>query len=285
MLAALEISTGRLWLLGAIAGLTIFLGLPLGRLRSPAPRLRAALNAVSIGILLFLLVEVVGKANETVEHSLVGALDHGASWWRFAGYATVFAVGLAAGLVGLAYYDRWIEMRSRPFGPGAAHVDELSRPIVANWSPAKRLAMLIAVGIGLHNFSEGLTIGQSAAKGEIALALTLIIGFGLHNATEGFGIVGPMAAAGERPSWRFLTVAGLVGGAPTFLGTVVGRSFVNDTLFLSFLALAGGSILYVVVQLLKVAAKQGLPEIVMWGILIGLILGFGTDYVLVAAGA
>jgi ZIP family zinc transporter len=65
----------------------------------------------------------------------------------------------------------------------------------------------------------------------------------------------------------------------------VGRSFVNDTLFLSFLALAGGSILYVVVQLLKVAARQGFPEIVMWGILLGLILGFGTDYVLVAAGA
>ena len=94
-----------------------------------------------------------------------------------------------------------------------------------------------------------------------------------------------MAAAGERPSWGFLTAAGLIGGGPTFLGTVLGRSFVNDTLFLAFLALAAGSILYVVIQLLKVAARQGFPEIVMWGVLFGLLLGFATDYVLVAAGA
>ena len=59
---------------------------------------------------------------------------------------------------------------------------------------------MIATGIGLHNFSEGLAIGQSAAAGEISLALVLIIGFGLHNATEGFGIVGPFAGTGERPS-------------------------------------------------------------------------------------
>ena len=56
---------------------------------------------------------------------------------------------------------------------------------------------MIAAGIGLHNFSEGLAIGQSAASGEISLALVLVIGFGLHNATEGFGIVGPFSGAGS----------------------------------------------------------------------------------------
>src|SRR5674536_226837 len=64
----------------------------------------------------------------------------------------------------------------------------------AGTSPARRLALLIAVGIGLHNFAEGLAIGQSAASGEIALATLLVVGFGLHNATEGFGIVAPLAA-------------------------------------------------------------------------------------------
>ena len=80
--------------------------------------------------------------------------------------------------------------------------------------------MVIAMAIGLHNFAEGLAIGVSAKTGAIGLATVLVIGFGLHNATEGFGIVGPLGAV--RPSWRWLGLAGLIGGGPTFLGTIVG---------------------------------------------------------------
>jgi zinc transporter, ZIP family len=150
---------------------------------------------------------------------------------------------------------------------------------------ASRLALLIAVGIGFHNFSEGLAIGQSAAKGEISLALLLIIGFGLHNATEGFGIVAPMSAEGVRPSWLYLFVLGVIGGGPTFLGTIVGESFVNNTLSVAFLALAAGSILYVVLQLVKMAFRMGHKEMLMWGILLGFLAGLATDFILVAAGA
>jgi ZIP family zinc transporter len=273
MLAAVQISTPRLWVLGAIAGFTIFLGLPIGRLSNPAPRLRAALNAGAIGILVFLLFDVLSHANEPVESALTAAHDGTGSWLRFIGLAAVFAAGLAVGLVGLVRFDRW------------AASEPASSSLVGATSGATRLAVLIAGGIGLHNFSEGLAIGQSAAKGEIGLALLLIIGFGLHNATEGFGIVAPLAAEAERPSWRFLGAMGLLGGGPTLVGTIIGRSFVNDTLFLAFLALAAGSILYVVIQLLKVAARQGFPELVMWGVFLGIVLGFATDYVLVAAGA
>src|SRR3954453_9691923 len=106
MLLAAELSTAELWLLGAIAGFTIFLGLPLGRIKSPAPRLRAGLNALAIGILVFLLFDVLSHANEPVEQALDAALKDGGSWWRFAGLAAVFAGGFAVGLVGLVYYDR-----------------------------------------------------------------------------------------------------------------------------------------------------------------------------------
>ena len=269
-------STSRVLVLGAIAGMTILLGLPLGRLRNPAPRFRASLNAVAIGILVFLLFDVLSHANEPVEAALTDAGDGVSSWWRFVGLAAVFAGGFAVGLIGLVYFDRHMN--------SATPTQAAGRRSLASWSPARRLALLIAAGIGLHNFSEGLAIGQSAANGEISLALLLIIGFGLHNATEGFGIIAPLAGEEERPSWRFLGAMGLLGGGPTFVGTLVGKSFVNDTLFLAFLALAAGSILYVVIQLLKVASRQPFTELVMWGIFAGIAAGFATDYVLVAAG-
>src|SRR5919197_4659676 len=79
-------------------------------------------------------------------------------------------------------------------------------------SPARWLAIFIATGIGLHNFSEGLAIGQSAAADELELAIVLIIGLGLHNATEGLGICAPLAGDQERPSWAFLGALGLIGG-------------------------------------------------------------------------
>ncbi len=277
--------------LGAIAGFTIFLGLPLARVRTSPVGLRAYLNATATGILVFLLWDVLSHAVEPVEDALVAAsVDHTGSWMRFAGLAAVATAGLVVGLITLSFYEQWMS-RPRPvadrrYGPGAMRADELTVP--KGWldleSPARRLAMLIAVGIGLHNFSEGLAIGQSAASDEISLAVLLIIGFGLHNATEGFGIVAPMAADQSRPGWGFLALLGLIGGGPTFVGTVVGQSFVNDTIYVGFLALAAGSILYVVIQLLRVAERMGRRQLLYWGILTGLILGFATDFILVAAG-
>src|SRR6478609_4280517 len=276
-------------LLGAFAGFTIFLGLPFGRLRNPSLGLRVLCNGTAIGILLFLLWDVLVHAVEPVEAALIeAAIDQSGTWGRFAELAGTVVIGVVIGLMSLVYYDRWMAGRrtrtpANQFGPGAASAQELAgtRP-AASVEDSRRLALMIAVGIGLHNFSEGLAIGQSAASGEISLALLLIIGFGLHNATEGFGIVAPLAAEGDRPSWAFLGLMGLIGGGPTFVGTIVGQAWVNEWLFTAFLGLAAGSILYVVIELLGVGRKLGYKELATWGILLGLFLGFATDMVLVA---
>jgi zinc transporter, ZIP family len=277
------VSGAQVLLLGAIAGFTIYLGLPVGRMRNLSLPVRAFLNAGAAGILVFLLIEVFNHGFEPVEH----AVEDG-EWATVIGKGTLFAALFALGLVGLVYYDRRLTTRQadRPIGPGAATAASIrlsSR--VRHLSEAKRLALLIAVGIGLHNFSEGLAIGQSAASDEIKLALLLVIGFGLHNATEGFGIVGPLCAEADRPSWGFLGAMGLIAGGPTFLGTLVGQAWVNETLEMAFLALAAGSILYVVVQLLNVGFKLAHKEMLVWGLLAGVVLGFSTELVLVAAGA
>ncbi len=147
----------------------------------------------------------------------------------------------------------------------------------------RRLALLIAVGIGLHNFSEGLAIGSSAQAGELALALTLIVGFGLHNATDGFGIAAPLADE-EVVSWGFLALCGLIAGGPVFLGTVVGFSYTSELLWVLFLALAGGAIIYVVNELFGAGRKLGAPGWAGWGITAGILLGFITEFILEALG-
>jgi len=276
-------------LLGFIAGGTILLGLPLGRLRAPRPGLRQFLNALAIGILPFLFWYVLANAFEPVDTALGNLHDGTAGFGPVFGYGALFLLGIGAGLLSLVYYERWLAGRKRPerFGPGAMTRGELtaSKTGIAQWSAARRMSLLIAVGIGLHNFGEGLAIGASAAAGAISLATVLVIGFALHNATEGFGIVAPLAAEGSRPSWGFLLLMGLIGGGPTLVGTAVGRQFTSTAMSVIFLTLAAGSILYVVIQLLGVAHKSGRKELLYWGVLLGLAAGFLTDMVVTAGGA
>ena len=283
-------------LLGLIAGVTIVLGLPVGRLQRPAPTLRVMLNSLAVGVLLFLFWDVSTAAWEPIDSALADVHAGHGGLSRAFGYGALFAGGLVVGLVGLGAWERHMSRLGRnrgSGGPGAMAVTEKAARLrgVASWSPARRLALLIAIGIGLHNFAEGLAIGQSAARNDVALATVLVIGFALHNATEGFGIVAPLAAdkdidgVDSRPSWGFLLSMALIGGGPTFVGTWVGHSFTSDAVSVIFLTLAAGSIIYVVAQLLGVAARAKRMDLVAIGLAIGILAGFLTDAIVSAGGA
>jgi ZIP family zinc transporter len=251
-------------LLGSIAGFTIFLGLPIGRVKGISEKTRSFLTMTSAGILLFLFFDIFHQLSGPIEAALIPF-----SPGKFSALLAVFIFGLGVGLIGLiAFERRFIRSRSDA-GSGL--------------SPT-RLALMIATGIGLHNFSEGLAIGQSAAIGRFAFATILIIGFGLHNATEGFGIVGPLAG-GERPSWRFLGLAGLIGGGPTFLGTIVGYYFVSAFMSVLFLSLAAGALVYIIGELFSANWRQAVKFQAGWGLFAGFLIAYLTDLLLIAAGA
>ncbi|TML29532.1 MAG: zinc permease [Actinobacteria bacterium] len=276
-------STAQTLLLGAIAGATIFLGLPIGRMQNVSAATKAFLASVATGVLVFLFWDVLSQAVAPIEDALTSGND-GTFLWR----AFLLLAGFGVGLMSLVYYDLWMKRRRRKafLGPGAASTAEFEHEHhFTGMSPARWLATFIAIGIGLHNFSEGLAIGQASASNELSLALVLIIGFGLHNATEGLGICAPLTGDRERPSWSFLALLGLIGGGPTFIGTVIGQVWVNESVMILFFALAAGSILYVVMELLNVGRALASKPVVTWGILLGLFLGFATDFILVAAGA
>jgi ZIP family zinc transporter len=256
-------------LLGAIAGLTIFLGLPIARIQNPSRRWQAFLNAVATGILVFLLWDVISEANETIETAMESAQDgHPASFIRL---LAMFVGGFAIGLLALVSFE-------------SRYIRRTVTKIRLSEAMPTQLAFMIAVGLGLHNLSEGLAIGQASRVGEIGLATVLIIGFGLHNATEGFGIAAPLAGA-ARPSWSFLALTGLIGGGPTFLGTLLGYGVKSDAVFVLFLAMAAGSILYVIAELLHVGRRFGHRTLAVNGILVGFMLGYGTDLILSWTGA
>jgi len=278
-------STAQTVALGAIAGFTIFLGLPAGRMRSDSTKLKTFLTGISAGILVFLLFDILEHATGPLEEAVDAVREAHHGWGHLLAMGGVYAAGIAVGLMGLLYVSRMWRTRRAPasLGPGAMALAETDAT-KAREHELLHLGMSIALGIGLHNFSEGLAIGQAAHANKVSLALMLVIGFGLHNATEGFGIIGPLAAGNVRASWRWLGVAGLIGGGPTFLGTLLGTTVTSELVFVGFLALAAGAILYVIGELFA-AGRRLSWDWMLWGILVGFLAGLATDMILVAAGA
>jgi ZIP family zinc transporter len=282
-------SFGETVVLGALAGFTIYLGLPFGRIRFVSARTKVALAMFSVGVLAFLFAEVLMHGIEIIEEHF-DALGAGeGSLAAGLGLALLFAGGFTAGTAGLALIEKRMRPAAKapPIAGGATDAltveqTELVADELAARARALRTGMTIAAAIGLHNFAEGLAIGVSASTGEIGLATVLIIGFAVHNATEGFGIIGPLGE--HRPTWTWLAVAGLIGGAPVFVGSIVGYNVTSEPLELLFYSVSAGAILYVIGEVWTAMRRLGHRELGLLMLAAGLFLGAATEMVIAYGG-
>ncbi|WP_246839713.1 ZIP family metal transporter [Pseudarthrobacter sp. NIBRBAC000502771] len=253
---------GLMALLGVYVGvIPVALGMlwmPFVR-RSSAAWVRGLLG-VTVGLLAFLTFDATLEAFDLV-----------AGTSAFGGPLVVILGALLSYLV-LEATDAWMRR----------HQDLHTTGEPAALSP-RRLALLIAVGIGLHNLGEGLAIGSAYAVGSLALGASLIIGFAIHNTTEGLAIVTPMART--RPSLARLAVLGLIAGAPAVLGALIGSTVYQPTLGAFLLGLGAGAVGQVAVKLLpmlKDPEGKTFTPLTAGGIVAGLAVMFGTGLLVVA---
>ena len=253
-------------LLGAFAGFTIFLGLPIVLL-GISDRARGFLNAFAVGILTFLIIDVFSHAwNQTTDDAVAAFNGSGSVTLAAVELALMFG-GITLGLLGLVGYERSYMGKEQ----GAV-------------APSK-VSTMTALGIGAHNLSEGLAIGQSFAAGLVGHGIVLAVGFAAHNTTEGFGITAPLIGADPKPRTSFLVKVLFIGGVPTLIGTVLGSISYSPQAYVFFLALAGGALVYVTMLMFNTGRRRYSSGLMMSGIFLGLCLGFLTDLIVSLGGA
>ena len=235
-------------LIGLLVGvLPIALGLLwLPALRQAGPVWLATFMAFTAGLLTFLGVEALTESFE-LQAALPSSL----------GGAGLVLLGVALSFLGMT------ALAGRLTGGSEA--------------TGVTLALLIAIGIGLHNLGEGLAIGASFALGELQLGAFLIVGFMIHNVTEGLGIATPVA----KTRISVLALAGLavVAGAPAILGTWIGGYLSSDVLGALFFAIAAGAALQVVVEVGRYVARTAPGGLRSGHAIAGFIVGIATMYV------
>ena len=216
------------------------------------------LLALTVGLLLFLLVDGTFEGLEAGS-ALPDAMQGTA----------LFVLGAVGAFLLLEGVGGWLR-RQKGAAAGDGSAD----------SGAWVLAVLIAVGIGLHNFGEGLAIGSAFALGEAALGSLLIVGFTLHNTTEGLAIVAPLARARQRVGIGHLVRLGLIGGVPTIAGAWLGGFVYSPVWAVLFLALGVGAIAQVVFQIVRQLAgdRPVVRQLAQGSVLAGLLAGFGVMY-------
>lgn len=211
------------------------------------------LLAVTLGLLTFLLIDTTREGLESVTELPSS----------FQGIALFVAASLGA----------WLALdvvgaRLRTWRAAARDAS----------SPGAIVALLVAVGIGLHNFGEGLAIGGAFALGEAALGTLLIVGFTLHNTTEGLAIIAPIAR--EKPSVATLLRLGAIGGVPTIAGAWLGGLVHSPAVAVLCLGLGAGAIAQVIQQIAKQMAgtRPVMEYLASAPVAIGLVVGFAVMY-------
>ncbi len=240
-------------MLGFVAGvIPVYLGLlPVPFFRRLSRPKRDLLISFSLGILLFLFVDVTAEAVKISKHTMYSPI--------------LFAVGLIVGLgVPLA-----ASLRRRKDDTDTFAMDK-------DVSARFFTAYVISVAIGLHNLGEGLAIGAAYAGGQLGLTTVLVIGFIIHNGTEGMAISGPISETKIRT--KELLLMGFLAGAPTILGSVVGSILYSDLISAFFFSTAAGALLYVIVEIVKGTTFS--PKSAFTGMVIGILLMYFTDLLL-----
>jgi ZIP family zinc transporter len=225
------------------------------------------LLAFTVGLLGFLAIEALLEGSELAGEG-PEALGGGALVW----------LGAVGAYLALAGIDAWLRGRTR----SASDAEDASDGGREGAGSARRLgeraALLVALGIGLHNLGEGLAIGSAYAIGSLALGAALVVGFALHNTTEGLAIVAPVARSGT-PSVRTLMLLGLIAGAPAVLGAWIGASFFHPSVAAVMFGIGAGAIAQVIVQIAPaIRADDGrlLNPLATSGLLVGLLVMYLT---------
>jgi ZIP family zinc transporter len=193
--------------------------------------------SLTAGLLVFLGVDALVESNEIAAENVAGV---------FNGQILIVMITIFSFLILMYLSEKLVaraQMRSAPESTTSVHTEQqqlqLLRPLA--------IALMISIGIGLHNFGEGMAIGAAVVLGEIALSTFLIVGFTLHNTTEGLAIVAPLAKIGRRKMIiKKLILMGIIAGAPTIAGTWIGGFLYSPIAAIIFLSVGAGAIFQVV---------------------------------------